>query len=106
MKVNIHVTAKDIDSGIPFRVQHCPVARAIGRRLNGGRFAAYVWAAGAWLYRRTNIKGTVVLHGLSEILPLSASAVEFMHKFDKGKSVKPFNFDIDIPMKYLKERKR
>lgn len=95
MKVNVHVTQKDIDQGMPSSPFSCPVAKALRRQLDDRRAAGMIAANAVRLYYGASIR---------EVL-LPASAVEFIDHFDRGDAVKPFGFSIDIPSKYLKPAK-
>lgn len=85
MKIQIHVTRKDIKLGKRGHCGICPVAIAISRA--SGREA---WVSGNCLLFRQ-------VGGLSEAILLPGTVSQFVTKFDTGKQVDPFFFIIEIP---------
>jgi len=86
VKLTINVTARDIEYGKRLSCQSCPIARAC-RRLKYFQNCAV-----------SNLRiyfNRVVTTDNSIELPREAS--EFIEKFDRGKKVKPFKFEIEVP---------
>ena len=79
MAVTITVTQEDIDQGIRESYYSCPIARAAERALK--------WRV--MVYTDTILVGD---SGCDYKLPESAQ--EFISRFDTGKPVKPFSFEV------------
>jgi hypothetical protein len=79
MTVRVDVTAEDLRHGVPFSPLYCPVARAI-RRATGE----------AWLVRAGWMRREDVAIGL----PREAS--DAVKRFDMGKRVRPFSFEVEV----------
>lgn len=88
----VQVTHEDIDNGLKASRTCCPVALALARafpqhRVNVGSMAA-------------TIVGTVVDTWIK--LPLEAA--DFIKAFDRGTSVYPFAFDLDLSFMAYEEK--
>jgi hypothetical protein len=76
----INVTQEDIDEGKPVVCNECPVALAIARALPGCEI---------------HVLGTIVIvNGMYYQLP--DECLDFVTRFDDGKSVSPFSFTLEI----------
>ena len=80
MKLKIKVTQEDINNGEPCETMSCPVALALSRQLNLFN-PVYV----SYSYFSTDNK----------YVYLPRSVKRFIHRFDSGEEVKPFNFIIN-----------
>jgi hypothetical protein len=85
-RVKIHVTQDDIDKGIQSNCVECPVARALNRAGIKGLVASGFVSVN---------DGDTFYNGFYAELPRSAS--RFINRFDKGWSVKPFDFFLNMP---------
>ena len=85
MKIN--VTATDIDKGIRSDDTHCPIALAVKRALRK-RKGLFVTDIGIeWENKDERIE---------KLCGLPARARKFVERFDEGKPVKPFSFNIEV----------
>ena len=93
MIVTVQVTSEDIAHGLSGNCDRCPVALAIRRLLLPGIFVR----AGTWFF---------ALHRGSDVSQynqmLPGQAVDFITAFDSGKTPEPFEFQIDIPARFLR----
>ena len=80
MKVN--VTRQDIDQGERANCCNCPVARAIARLVPEGDQVEVLYAS-------------ILRRGLQcRIVRIPEEVRDFIKKFDRGRWVKPFSFDL------------
>ena len=79
MRTHVRVMQKDIDQGARANGESCPVARAVARAANRSCHTSYY---------------SIVLDGKRGGLPESVK--QWIRTFDRGGSVKPFEFDIDL----------
>lgn len=84
MKKLISVTEEHIKNGEPCMCQYCPIAWAIGL------------ACKPFLFKEVR-EDCVVVTETEDRVRLPRSARRFIHRFDSGKSVKPFRFYLDVP---------
>lgn len=91
MKIKIEVTQKDIDSGVESDVEACPVWRGVRRVVKRGMRVLV-----------DHISIDLRINGMWEELFTPQRAINFMKRFDDGRAVKPFSFDLDIPEDALK----
>lgn len=91
--MQIRVTQKHINEGEKIHCTECPIALAISDCL-----------------KKSYCAGVSMRRYYIHTLPLSQSCInnelpskaqDFIIKFDCGRSVEPFDFDIDIPEEYL-----
>jgi hypothetical protein len=98
MRVRVHLTQNDIDTGIRRNCRRCPAALAIRRKLKPG-IMAMVTDDFAWL----KLRGI----DLDPTIPIPSRVANFIHAFDdlkRGQSrskLKPFSFVVNIPKEYL-----
>jgi len=83
--MRIHVKQEHINCGTKESKSRCPIALALSKQLSED-----------WVYV---YRYTVDIGFMKETLNLPQSAQKFIGRFDKGKIVKPFNFNL----KYNKE---
>lgn len=86
--MKIQVTQTDIDNGIPVNSCLCPIALAIARQTTLQNVEVDSYG-----HRRAFIDV-----GDSKAFPLPDICVGFMEKFDNEQKVKPFSFELDIPL--------
>lgn len=86
--IKITVTEADIRKGKPKRCRACPIYLA-ARRAGLKRFIVGLSRLAIW-----NPKPCSTLDTLSE---LPAKAIRFIARFDAGKPVKPFSFNLKLP---------
>jgi hypothetical protein len=79
--VKINITLDDIWRGRPYSMSECPIALAIARAV-GGNVKVFVHVR----------DGTVVGE---KVFYLHEIASAFIDRFDKGKKVEPFSFDLE-----------
>lgn len=84
MKYTIEVTQEDIDEGISFLCDACPVALAMRRAMGKEIFIS----PDAWGLTRNSNDPTDQ--------PLPSEAKHFILDFDSGAPVKPFTFTIEL----------
>lgn len=84
MKKLISVTEEHIKNGEPSMCRYCPIAWAIGL------------ACKPFLFKEVR-EDCVVVTETEDRVRLPRSARRFIHRFDSGKSVKPFRFYLDVP---------
>lgn len=87
--MKIQVKQDHIRGGIQLDCKHCPIAIAVGEIVKTKVFVKV---------RKTSI----TVGNRTQNLPESAK--DFITNFDLFREVKPFEFEIDIPAKYLKEK--
>ena len=85
MKKLIKVTQEDINNGIPGNAWFCPVAHACARN----NIIVGV------------VETTIRFKSNGKRIPAPESVKKFVKKFDKRKSVEPFNFLLDCSDYYL-----
>lgn len=85
MRVIVEVTAEHIRNGKPKDNMGCPLYWAIYPLVREKFFV------GSWLIFKVGID-----------VKLPANAKYFVYLFDRGCSVKPFSFSIDLPADYLR----
>jgi hypothetical protein len=85
MKTKINVTQDNIDSGTRASYRSCPVAQAL-HDATGQDWWVAAFSAGNSDRFVTNCK----------FLELPSCAVDFVESFDKGHSVEPFTFTLDL----------
>ena len=78
--LRVNITKTDIERGLRNSTTHCPVARALNRKLK--RYDVRV-------YCDQVVMGQSVL---TRIIRLPRKTVRFIELFDEGKGVKPFSF--------------
>ncbi len=81
--MRIIVTTQHIGRGTPLEIWNCPLALALCELTGGGPVS--VSGSKAYLVR------------LDCVLALPECAREFVHAFDSGEPVAPFEFDLDLP---------
>ena len=88
-KIKISVTKNDIRMGRPFRSQVCPVARAI--RL-------HFIAQGVFVHDLcvSSLAAVFYTDHVRHVVNLPRSVYRFVTRYDAGKSVKPFNFIVEM----------
>ena len=79
MKIN--VTKRDIECGVRWDSEKCPVARAARRMQDDARVSNYILCYGPESRQRR--------------VELPGVAREFIGRFDAGKEVEPFSFTVD-----------
>ena len=84
-KTKINVTQDNIDDGTPGGPHSCPVARALADA------TGQIW----WVTSRTAGRGDRFATSC-RFFELPRSAVDFIDTFDKGQSVGPFAFTLDL----------
>ena len=82
--IKIYVTRKDIRLGQRYSHINCPIARAIKRRTKES------YSVHRYFVSRS-------INDLTYNLPDEAS--KFIESFDSKENVKPFKFDINLPLK-------
>lgn len=85
--MKIIVEQSDIDTGIPRSATDCPIAKAVMRVSVGTYEFVRVGFISIRCMDRTNVTRTYTI-------PLKVS--EFIGNFDAGRSVEPFEFDIEL----------
>lgn len=83
--MRIEVTQEDIENGKPYSAWSCAIAVAIRRATRREIVWVKLGENTIALYRRE--------------IPLPHSVKEWAERFDEGRSVEPFTFDLDIPEK-------
>ncbi len=89
--MQITVTQQDINFGVQGGRCTCPVAVAI-RRILAAPY--YVLVYGKISLRRPSSR-------ITKRIDIPDSVRTFVTEFDRGNPVQPFDFDIEIPEKYL-----
>jgi len=86
----IQITQDDIKQGTVDNCDRCPIALAINRVLFVGHHAKVMGSISIYTYvhRRFTCKTPDV-------------AKQFINNFDLGNSVEPFEFDLEVPEKFL-----
>ena len=79
-RVRVEVTAADIATGEPTFCRSCPVALALLR-------------AG---FTRVSVGESIAAAEFGEV-PLPRKVASFVRHFDRGRPVKPFAFDLELP---------
>lgn len=108
MKIQIEVTAKDIETGQQCDCQNCPVALALQRVLKDG----YTGQAYTNSVRIIYVDQWNLWRGESFSLP--EKVVRFISLFDAGAvnseyeivELQPFTFELDLPKEYLNENQK
>jgi hypothetical protein len=95
MKVTVKVTQEDIDQGYIKCAYSCALARAINILLNRMYRSGIT---GKEFYISQNTNGRNVKR-----IDLPEEVQDFIRQFDRMQSVSPFEFEVDIPAKYLRE---
>ncbi len=90
----IHVTQADIEHGTAKDCTDCPIARAL-QTVSINTVECKVTQSYAYAVDKLNENQIV----WETYLPTPAT--DFIRKFDRNEMVKPFNFDLEIPEKYL-----
>lgn len=108
MRTQIKVTRKDIKNGIARMCQECPIALAINRALKE-QFSAFIAQIHVPILPSSPPCCSIVdafleMSKLSCIYAFSMpyKAQLFICHYDDGCDVKPFNFVLDIPAKFLR----
>lgn len=87
-KIVVNVTAKDIREGERADCRHCPIARALSRRLGGCPVRVLTHS---FMYLRSRAGWA---HGKST---LPERAQDFIYSFDMNQEVRPFRFTLNVP---------
>jgi hypothetical protein len=93
----IRVTQQDIEKGEKSQVDSCPIALAVNRAVKKGvSVSVGVARLDLWDWDHS---------ASSSLLP--EQAVEFIQKFDQSGPgvVRPLQFEVQVPVKFLKGRK-
>ena len=85
-KIKIEVTAGDIERGVPCHAYRCPVGRALARMFKHSVCVGEIDHRLTW--RRV---------GVTKDHPLPPAVARFVHRFDLGKKVRPFTFEVTLP---------
>lgn len=80
--MRVNVTARDIREGKAGQCCLCPIARAVKR--HKGWDLAMVGLGLVWRCNRPE----------TAILPIAA--LQFLRRFDRGRKVRPFKFDLEV----------
>jgi hypothetical protein len=83
--VIVRVTQEDIDEGTKGDCTFCPIALAVDRAL-GGECCVAVTIFDVYITENAH----------AEVFPLPSEARQFIQRFDKGKPVSPFEFELDL----------
>ncbi len=94
MNVTINVTQEDINGGIPKSCLYCPIAIAVKKKLK----SEFICSVGISLSIRDKETGKYLYQ--TDMFNHETSL--FVKNFDVEYPVKPFNFKIFIPEKYLR----
>jgi len=84
--VRIEVTQADIDRGVCESYMACPIVHATRRALD----VKHVWI---------DEDGITVIdaNNVVSVMAVPQSAFDFIVRFDGGKHVEPFTFDLEVP---------
>lgn len=93
MATTINVTQEDIDEGQMGECYFCPVALAASKMIKGG-----CWVNETHIRASGDDEQEFILSELPE------EACKFIRDFDSGNPVHPFQFTLDIPEEFLKEK--
>lgn len=91
MKIKLSISSDDIKHGVLNCNTDCPVARAVKSVLK------YKYRRNVRAYN-THVRFTRMIKHFW----YPSSVERFINRFDAGKPVKPFNFELDLPELYLK----
>jgi hypothetical protein len=91
MKLRIKVTKSHIDVGRIGSVDYCPIGVAINSEIHEDYYA-YVLEEEIKIFNRSEEKHD----SLVGLIHLPRSARRFIARFDKGLTVKPFSFDLNV----------
>lgn len=78
--ITINVTQEDIDAGLPIKCIQCPIALA-AKRVFG---------------HEVSVAATYIHDIKSGYYDLPRAAVDFVAAFDKGRTVTPFSFEVQL----------
>lgn len=82
MRLNVYVTADDIERGIKASAHFCPVARAVERAIG----------------RTVSITHAAIYFGIEFIrVETPLKVIRFINRFDNGEPVMPMRFSLDVP---------
>ena len=98
-RVRVHVTQDDINNGEREEGRHCPIARAITRRMDDLTFVpSVIGHRGAVFVDQEGVSFDDLASTTrwSEVVT-DGSPVDFIRAFDAGREVEPFSFLITIP---------
>ena len=96
-KITINVTARDIRRGEPDNPSYCPVAIAIHRKTGEHNIEVSCLSIFNTIYHNDYKDSGKVFKDSEKIFIDSPKKVQkFVSKFDDGKKVKPFKFQLDI----------
>lgn len=87
------VTQEDIDNGVKCECNECPVALSVLRTLQ---------EAGVELDKQPFVFTRFIQIGIRGMAPFLAPnhVIMFIHKFDHGLEVEPFNFELPLEVHY------
>lgn len=88
MEIEVEVTDDDIRDGVKDMCRYCPIALAIRRKHFDARVEVYPSTARFW--PSGNRSGDSMFGDLPD------EAMSFIEQFDKGKSVSPFTFKLNL----------
>jgi len=91
--MKISVTQEHIDSGVRNACSRCPVALAIAEHVRNGIFVH--------VNRHLAFKNDKDKKYLWESVLLPENVLDLIHHFDRAGTVKPIEFDLQIPEEYL-----
>lgn len=89
-KLTVTVTQDDIEHGVTRHCQKCPIARAVARELLPGMSVEVVAAT----VRITPVNRPAWHTPVALCESLPPRALTFIERFDAGKSVRPFTFQL------------
>lgn len=95
LNVRIEVTQEDIDAGVKGSCSQCPIGRAFERALGPG-FGIQYGSQGVNLLHSDSVYKQATL---ATALPRECR--NFVMDFDAGLMVRPFNFSVAIPKRFL-----
>lgn len=87
MKLRIHVTAEDIAAGTRRDCETCPIAQALMRQG----------------FTDVSVSADSILFG-PYWQPASDRVADFIHEFDEGLPVEPFDFDVEIDRQWESQK--
>lgn len=92
--MKIRVTRKHIDLGVPCSMSRCPIALAIKEKTGSWRVRVEHGSV-KFLKPGESIRFDDLGYVVGSVL-IASKATEFIDKFDLGRDVKPFTFNLDI----------
>jgi hypothetical protein len=95
VRVHVEVTREDIRRGKARNYEGCPIALALLRHGEGAFEKVYV----------SDGIVTLTIDGWMHEARLSSETTAFVNAIDHRLPVKPFSFELDVPVKALKERR-